>query len=88
MSWARAILGTAVGATVAAVALRVHTLAEERGGSFVDALPALPDALRDDASRVVDAAGAAIADGRLAAAAREGEIEAELVRVRQGREMA
>ena len=84
----RGIVGTAVGAGIAAVALRARSLAKEQDASIIDVLPALPEAVRDDVARVVDAAHAAFADGRDAAVRREGEIEAELVRVRQGRETA
>ena len=72
--------------SLAGVVARTHSLAQRRGASMVDVLHELPDALLGDASRVAGAASAAFADGRVAAVRREGEVEAELARVRQGRE--
>lgn len=73
MSSVRGILGAAIGAAVAGVAIRVRTASKERGQDVSEVLADLPGILADDATRVADAARHALEDGRVAA--REARIE-------------
>lgn len=75
MSALRGIIGAALGATVATVALRARVVARERGAGILDIVPELPMIIRADAARVTDAARAAIEDGRIEARRMEEEIE-------------
>lgn len=73
MSTVRGILGAAVGATIAGVAMRVRSVAREREQSIGEVLADLPGLLAEDATRVADAARHAFEDGQTAA--REARIE-------------
>ena len=75
MSAFRTIVGAALGATVADVALRVRTVAKERDASIMDVLPEMPEVLAEDARVVAAAAKGAIDDGRKAAGRKEREID-------------
>jgi hypothetical protein len=63
----RGILGAAMGAAVAGVALRVRTVSKERGQSLSEVVADLPGVLAEDATRIADAARHAMEDGREAA---------------------
>lgn len=67
MSAARSILGAALGAATAAVAMRVRSASKERQQAPREVLADLPGILAEDASRIADAARHAFEDGRLAA---------------------
>lgn len=67
MSAVRGILGAALGAAAAGVAMRVRTVAKERNQPVGEVLTDLPGILAEDATRVVDAARHALEDGREAA---------------------
>ncbi len=67
MSLVRGILGAALGAATAGVALRVRSVAKERGQSLADVASDLPGILAEDVTRIADAARAAVDDGREAA---------------------
>ena len=66
MSKVRGIVGAALGAASAAVALRVRSVAREREQSVADVLVDLPGILAQDAARANDAARSAFEDGRAA----------------------
>jgi hypothetical protein len=63
----RGIIGAALGASTAAVAIRVRGLWREREQPLQEVLADLPAILAQDASRIGDAARGALADGRDAA---------------------
>lgn len=63
----RGILGAALGAGAAAVAMRVRSVARDREQPVSEVLAELPEILASDAARIGDAARAAIDDGREAA---------------------
>ena len=67
MSSAKGFLGGVLGASVAAIALRVHAVARQRNASIGSVVLDLPAVLTDDAARIVDAARHAVDDGRVAA---------------------
>jgi hypothetical protein len=67
MSGFKSIAGGVVGASVAAVALRVHAIAKQRNARISEVVLDLPAILTDDAARIVDAARHAVDDGRVAA---------------------
>ena len=67
MSAVRGMLGAAIGAAAAAVALRVRSVSKERGVPIGEVISDLPDILTEDATRIVDAAREAVGDGRKAA---------------------
>ena len=73
MSAVRGILGAALGAAVAGVAMRVRSASKERDQPVGDVLADLPGILAEDVTRLSDAARHAVEDGR--AAAREARIE-------------
>ncbi|MCW2949141.1 MAG: hypothetical protein JWN41_154 [Thermoleophilia bacterium] len=67
MTAVRSFAGGLVGASVAAIALRVHALARRRDQPISTVILDLPAILQEDASRIVDAARHAVKDGRVAA---------------------
>lgn len=73
MSQLRTMLAAAAGAAAAGVVLRVHAVASGSGRPVADVIADLPGLLAHDATRVVDAARIAAADGR--SATREARIE-------------
>lgn len=64
MSVVRGIVGAALGAATAGIALRVRSVAKERDQSLVDVAADLPGILAEDATRIADAARHALEDGR------------------------
>lgn len=73
MTPVRGILGAALGAAVAGVAMRVRSASKERNQSVSDVIADLPGILAEDATRLADAARHAVEDGR--DAAREARID-------------
>jgi hypothetical protein len=67
VSIVRGIIGAALGAATAGVALRVRTVAKERGQSVAEVAADLPGILSEDLTRIADAARGAVDDGREAA---------------------
>lgn len=67
MSMFRSIVGAAVGATVATVALRVRSVSKERGAPIGEVVADLPGILAEDVTRIADSARHAVEDGRRAA---------------------
>ena len=67
MSVVRGIVGAALGAATAGVALRVRAVARQRGQSLAEVAADLPGILAEDASQIVAAARHAVEDGREAA---------------------
>lgn len=67
MSIVRGILGAALGAGAAAVAIRVRSVARAEEIPVTEVLGDLPEILAADASFIRDAARAAVDDGREAA---------------------
>ena len=67
MSVVRGIVGAALGAAVAGVALRVRTAAKERDQSLGEVIADLPGIVGEDVTRISDAARHAYDDGRAAA---------------------
>lgn len=64
MSVVRGIVGASLGAATAGIAMRVRSVAKERGQSVVDVAGDLPGILAEDALRIADAARHALEDGR------------------------
>jgi hypothetical protein len=60
----RGVVGAALGAATAGVALRVRAVAKERGQSLSEVASDLPGILAEDATRIADAARHALEDGR------------------------
>lgn len=73
MSLVRGMLGAAVGAAVAGVAMRVRSASKETGQPIGEVIADLPGILSEDVTRISDAARHAYDDGRVAA--REARIE-------------
>lgn len=67
MSTFRGIVGAALGAAVATVALRVGAVSRTREQSIGEVVLELPSILKEDATRIADAARHAVEDGRVAA---------------------
>jgi hypothetical protein len=67
MSTFRALAGGALGAAAATIALRVHAISRAREQSIGEVVLELPTILKEDATRIVDAARHAVEDGRVAA---------------------
>ncbi len=67
MSVIRGIIGATLGAATAGIALRVASVAKERGQSVGEVAADLPGILSEDVTRIVDAARHAVEDGREAA---------------------
>ena len=78
----RIVAGALFGAALAGTALRARRVAEQRGESLAEVLPALPAVLREDAGRVRRAAESSVRDGKRAA--REAELEIDKV-LQEGR---
>ena len=78
-----AIVGAALGATVAGVGMRIVVLARQRGMTPGAALQQMPELLADDVQRVSAAAQGALADAREAQQRAEAEIEQVLQRSRR-----
>lgn len=85
MSAIRSTLGAVVGATAAAVALRVRAEVRRRGTSIPDVVVDLPAILAADAQRTVDAARAAAMDGKREAARVEAALDKVITTPRQTR---
>ncbi len=66
MSVVRGLLGAAIGAAGAVVALRLRSVMQERDESLSEVLGDLPGILAEDATRLGDAARGALDDGRAA----------------------
>ncbi len=64
MSVVRGIVGAALGAATAGIAMRVRSVAKERDQSLLDVAGDLPGILAEDATRIADAARHALEDGR------------------------
>lgn len=64
MNVIRGIVGAALGAATAGIALRVRSVAKERDQSLLDVASDLPGILAEDATRIADAARHAYEDGR------------------------
>jgi len=85
MSAIRSTLGAVVGASVAAVALRVRAEVRRRGTSLADVVVDLPAILAADVERISDAARAAAMDGKREAARVEADLEKVITTPRQTR---
>ena len=67
MSAIRGMVGAAMGAAVAGVAMRVRSVSRERNQPVGDVIADLPGILAEDVTRIADAARHAVDDGREAA---------------------
>lgn len=67
MSVVRGILGAALGAATAGVAIRVRQVAKERDLPLTEVISDLPGILSEDVTHLADAARHALEDGRDAA---------------------
>jgi hypothetical protein len=85
LSRALTVLGAATAVVLAAAVNRARTRAEEEGRPVADVLRELLARVPQDLSTIPEDARRAIAEGKIAAAQREAEVEEDLRRAREAR---